>query len=190
MSAWAPMTPHPHPRTPMPCPQKDSRSPAFQVKLVGLGECVAIIILLSSVVKQHQKIYFYIEDASILAVHALDLLCNQGNNSSLVVSIVETFETHFTSDFCLLEQQSMRDSVAVKYGGRVGGSVFALPRASTKVSSRVSKYSSCSSRWLFGLVNGRLCSVYAGAFVQEEMLAFINSIRFLCVVFDFTKSPT
>lgn len=84
----------------------------------------------------------------------------------------------------------MRDSVVVKYGRRVEGSVFALLRASTKISSRVSKYSSCSSSLLFGLVNGRLCSFYVGAFVQEEMLAFINSIRFLCLVFDFTKSPT
>lgn len=74
---------------------------------MGLGECVAIIILLSSVVKWHQKIYFYIKETSILAVHAFDLLCNQGNNSSLVVSSVEIFETHFTSDVCLLEEQSM-----------------------------------------------------------------------------------
>lgn len=149
----------------------------------------------NSVVQWHQKIYFYIKEASILAVHAFDLLCNQGNNSSLVVAIVETFETHFRSDFCLLEQQSIRDLVVVKYGRRVEGSVFALLRASTKISSRVSKYSSCSSSLLFGLFNRRLCSFCAGAFVQEEMLAFINSIQlsgpqFLCLVFDFTKSSS
>lgn len=94
---------------------------------MGFGECAASIVLLTSVVKWHQKIRKCVEDASVLAVHALDLLCNQGNNSSLVVS-VETFETHFTSDFCLLEQQSARDSVAVKYRGRVGGGVYLLFR--------------------------------------------------------------
>lgn len=128
---------------------------------MGFGECVAIIILLSSVVKEYQKIYFYTKKASMLAVHAFDSLCNQGNNSSSVVSIVETFERHSRSDFCPLEQQSLRDLV-VKYGRSVAGGIFDLLRASTKISSRVSKYSSCSSSFLFGLVNRRLCSFCAG----------------------------
>lgn len=69
------------------------------MKFVGLGGCVNIIILLSSIVTSHQKIYFYVKEASILAVYAFDLLCILGNNTSLVVPIVETSETRFRSDF-------------------------------------------------------------------------------------------
>lgn len=60
---------------------------------MGLGECAAIIILLSSAVNWHQKTYSHIKEASTVTDHALDLLCNQGNNISLVVSVVEASET-------------------------------------------------------------------------------------------------
>ena len=39
-------------------------------------------------VQWHQKTYFYIKQASIVTDHALDLLCDQGNNISLAVPIV------------------------------------------------------------------------------------------------------
>ena len=68
------------------------------MKFVGPGECAAIIILLSLAVKWRQKTYSYIKEAATVTDHALDLLCNQGNNISLVVPIAEDSETHFKSD--------------------------------------------------------------------------------------------
>lgn len=63
--------------------------------------------------------------------------------------------------------------MSLNMAGELEGSTVALLRTSTEISSRVSKYSSCSSSLFFGLLSIGTCAHS----VQEKMLAFRNSTQ-------------